>query len=188
MYAYESFLPSEPLWQIIRSKYDQNEMDFDPIGIHGWMHAYRCCYAAQALQDAYPDFYAIPLSREVIRIVVASHDIGRKNNGTDRWEKDSAIWCTDFLVEHLSFTAEDARTIGNCIIKEQKAVFPKLQDLLHDADALEYSRLLPPADFDYNRLIVVQQLGVSVISTISPILERLLAMQEDEIYFKLQNG
>lgn len=186
MYLHDIFLPSEAIWRKIRDKYEANEKAFDFTGIHGWMHAYRCCFAAHALLEAFPDFYRIEHPREWVMIAVALHDIGRKNNGTDIWEPDSAAWCAHFLTEHFPIDLEESNALASCIIKDKKALYPSLQSLIHDADVLDYSRLLAPSEFNFSRLHIVQNIGTSVLPRLKSILEQLVAMQEDEIYMKMK--
>ncbi len=77
---------------------------------------------------------------------------------------------------------------NSLIIKDKKALYPSLQSLIHDADVLDYSRLVAPSEFNFSRLHIVLNIGPSVLARLKSILKQLVAMQEDDIYMKMKGG
>jgi len=139
----QNFIPE--LEKYILPIYAEHERRFDHTSLHGRMHICRALLFAEAMGHYYiarglkPDMYTV-------RAVTAFHDSGRQDNGVDLWEHDSADLCRHYLLN----------TSPRCRVYQQA---PALADftagliphgeitslemqIMHDADVLEYMRLL----------------------------------------------
>jgi hypothetical protein len=79
-----------------------------------------------------------PIDFFAVRVAVAFHDSGRRNNGVDLWESDSAANCTRYVLETTG-AADYARGVGTLIEKKKKSADP-LKAIVSDADVLEIMR------------------------------------------------
>ena len=77
------------------------------------------------------DFFAL-------RVAVAFHDSGRRANGVDLWESDSALNCARY-VDETTGASDYADDVGTLIEKKIKSADP-LKKIVQDADVLEIMR------------------------------------------------
>ena len=134
--SWEPFI--DELEQKILPFYRQHELKFDRYGVHGRMHICRSVMMAEwmarfyrARTQAVIDFFAV-------RVAVAFHDSGRRGNGVDLWESDSASNCVRYVVEATG-ASDYARSVGALIEKKKKSADP-LKMIVQDADVLEIMR------------------------------------------------
>ncbi len=127
------------LQERILPAYKQHEATFDPFGVHGRIHICRSVMFAEwmtrfhreRLTDA-PDFYAV-------RVAVAMHDSGRRANGIDLWESDSAANCERYVAEHAPpGRGDNYPSYVASLIGKQPA--DACQRIVYDADVLEIMR------------------------------------------------
>jgi hypothetical protein len=126
------------LQQNILPIYLEHESTFDQYQIHGRMHICRAVIFGEVMARCYAeigesiDFYAI-------RSAIAFHDSGRKGNGVDEWEDQSARNCYNYLVNRPVYQNDPiaARKIADRIVHENLFVSNSLE---HDADVLEIMR------------------------------------------------
>jgi hypothetical protein len=118
--------------------YRQHELNFDRYGVHGQMHICRSVMMAEwmarfyrARTQAVIDFFAV-------RVAVAFHDSGRRANGVDLWESDSASNCVRYVVEAVG-ASDYAHSVGVLIEKKKTSPDP-LKKIVQDADVLEIMR------------------------------------------------
>lgn len=116
--------------------YLQHERTFDNWCVHGRIHISRALMFAEVMGRMYLqkeqklDLYSI-------RVAVAFHDAGRKSNGPDRWESDSADQCYRYLLENCG--EETASTTSGFILKGPGNHSLPAR-IVHDADVLEIMR------------------------------------------------
>ena len=118
--------------------YLQHELKFDRYGVHGRMHICRSVMVAEwmarfyrARTQAVIDFFAV-------RVAVAFHDSGRRANGVDLWESDSAANCVRYVAETAGGN-DYAHGVGALIEKKKESADP-LKTIVQDADVLEIMR------------------------------------------------
>jgi hypothetical protein len=137
--TWEGFV--EELERKILPIYREHESTFDPHGVHGRMHICRSVMLAEWMTRFYraraaaaPDFFAV-------RVATAFHDSGRRANGVDLWEADSARNCLRYMREALPADGRDeyARGVAALIEKRKKSADP-LKWIVQDADVLEIMR------------------------------------------------
>ena len=117
--------------------YQSHEERFDWAGIHGRLHASRAVIFAERLSRYYQENFNAALDINAVRFSTAFHDSGRKGNGVDLWEQDSADRCRTFLVGK-GMDANRADFCATIILKHSRACLEK--SLMHDADVLEIMR------------------------------------------------
>jgi hypothetical protein len=124
--------------------YHLNEQKFDSKGIHGIRHIIRSLIFSEVLINFYQCHVKSDLNLERIRIAISFHDSGRKSNGPDFWENESAEKCYSFLKK---FGYSDSYAISlSDPIKKNKG-FPNKnesiieQQIINDVDVLEILRL-----------------------------------------------
>lgn len=120
--------------------YLRNEEDFDPVGIHGVLHVSRAVLLAECMIRYYHAIKAVEwMAQDVnlIRYAVAFHDAGRKANGPDFWENESAKLCKDYLVK-MNYAKECAEKSAAYIIKN--SISDIAACIVKDADVLEIMR------------------------------------------------
>jgi hypothetical protein len=132
--SWESFI--DELEGKILPFYRQHELKFDSYGVHGRMHICRSVMVAEWMARFYNsltqiDFFAV-------RAAVAFHDSGRRGNGVDLWESDSAANCFRYVVED-SGDGDYALGVSALIEKKKKSADP-LKKIVQDADVLEIMR------------------------------------------------
>jgi hypothetical protein len=89
-------------------------------------------------------FYGGKLSVSVdsyaVRVATAMHDSGRRDNGVDLWESDSASNCMEYVERH-SPRPHDAEYPGYVAsLIEKRPAGDACQRIVHDADVLEIMR------------------------------------------------
>ncbi len=118
--------------------YKHHEDGFDKIGIHGRLHVSRAVLFAELMAR-----YLIANGQEVdldlLRRTTGLHDSGRKANGIDKWEKESA----DILKEHLinkGMTEDEASEKSQMIVKKSNK-HPSIEAILFSsADSVDIMR------------------------------------------------
>jgi hypothetical protein len=118
--------------------YLDHELKFDRHGVHGRMHICRSVMFAEwmarfhhAHKENVIDFFAV-------RVAVGFHDSGRRANGVDFWESDSAGNCVRYVLD-AGGTEDYAQRVGALIEKKIKSADP-LKKIVQDADVLEIMR------------------------------------------------
>ncbi len=99
------------------------------------MHISRALIFAEAMLR---HLEAPPEDRFAVRWAVAFHDLGRQDNGPDRWEPVSAVLCERYLIDR-GLEARRADAIGRLIIKRNKHEL-SIQQIVTDADVLDIMR------------------------------------------------
>lgn len=128
----------EELEQKILPVYLQHEWEFDRWSVHGRMHICRSVMLAEWMARFYRTHTQAEIDFFAVRVAVAFHDSGRRDNGVDLWESDSASNCVRYVVE--SGRANDyAHRIAALIEKKKKSTDP-LKKIVEDADVLEIMR------------------------------------------------
>jgi hypothetical protein len=134
--SWELFI--DELEQKILPFYRQHELKFDRNGVHGRMHICRSVMMAEWMARFYHARAQYVIDFFALRVAVAFHDSGRRANGVDFWEADSASNCVRYVVE--SGRADDyARGVGELIEKKKTSAEP-LKKMVQDADVLEIMR------------------------------------------------
>ena len=121
--------------------YEEHEKTFDFAGIHGRMHISRALIFAEFMSRFYTEKLNIStIDYTAIRYAISFHDSGRKGNGKDIWEEDSAKNCERYLLNHVAFTdkQEYCAYVGSLIHKHGQWDLNK--KIVHDADVLEIMR------------------------------------------------
>jgi hypothetical protein len=76
-----------------------------------------------------------------VRYAVAFHDAGRKGDGVDLWEADSAKLCAEYVQSHVQgISPDEAGLIGDLICKGPKRWGEVEKRIVHDADVLDIMR------------------------------------------------
>lgn len=120
--------------------YRHHEETFDPHGTHGRMHICRTLVFAEFMLRYYHTRTALRPDVDAVRYAAAFHDSGRQGNGFDRWERDSANLCREYLESRMG--VEKARTVGELIVKDSDPAGWSLEKrIAHDADCLEIMRI-----------------------------------------------
>ena len=118
--------------------YKNHESTFDYQGIHGRMHISRALIFAESMARYY---YKVIRIKDIdflaIRYAVAFHDAGRKGNGIDIWESDSAEICRKHLLNQ-GHGDEYSKYVSQLI--EKKGPWDAHKKIVHDADVLEIMR------------------------------------------------
>lgn len=118
--------------------YSDHERSFDSYGIHGKMHICRCVLFAEFMLRYY--YAYTPFKPDVmIRYAVAFHDSGRRGNGVDVWESDSAQRCSQYLRKR-DFPENIAEATGSLIPKHGGQWWRLEKRIVHDADILDIMR------------------------------------------------
>jgi len=97
--------------------YEHHEQTFDKSSIHGRMHVARAVIFCEVMIRYYQSI-DVDVDYDYARRVTALHDAGRKGNGEDLWEKESA----DLLLQHLrskGMSEEEAFKKSRIIIKKE---------------------------------------------------------------------
>lgn len=128
----------DELEQKILPFYLQHELKFDPFGVHGRMHICRSVMMAEWMARFYRARTQTAVDFFAVRVAVAFHDSGRRGNGVDLWESDSASNCVDYVIEAVGVDYY-AYDVGALIEKEKKSADP-LKKIVQDADVLEIMR------------------------------------------------
>lgn len=134
--SWELFI--DELEQKILPFYLQHELRFDRYGVHGRMHICRSVMMAEWMARFYCARAQTKIDFFAVRVAVAFHDSGRRANGVDLWESDSASNCVRYVVEALG-ASDYAHAVGALIEKKNKSADP-LKKIVQDADVLEIMR------------------------------------------------
>ena len=120
--------------------YQDHEQTFDPHGTHGRMHICRALVFAEWMCRYYAAHTTLRPDVDAVRYATAFHDSGREGNGFDRWERDSALLCREYLDSRMGI--EKARVVGEMIVKDSDPRGWSLEKrIAHDADCLEIMRI-----------------------------------------------
>lgn len=101
--------------QYILPIYKKHEETFDEAGIHGRMHISRCLIFGEVMSNIY-ESYGVEIDRFAVRNAIAFHDSGRKGNGADIWELESAGVMIEYLMK-VGCTRDYALRLGKFIVK-----------------------------------------------------------------------
>jgi hypothetical protein len=134
--SWELFI--DELERTILPFYRQHELKFDLYGVHGRMHICRSVMLAEWMARFYRVHTQIEIDFFAVRVAVAFHDSGRRANGVDLWESDSASNCVRYVVE-TGAASDYAHSVGLLIEKKKKSADP-LKKIVQDADVLEIMR------------------------------------------------
>jgi hypothetical protein len=134
--SWELFI--DELEQKILPFYLQHECEFDKWGVHGRMHICRSVMLAEWMARFYSTRTQTLIDFFAVRVAVAFHDSGRRDNGVDLWESDSGSNCVRYVVEGGG-ESDYARRVGALIEKKKKSADP-LKKIVQDADVLEIMR------------------------------------------------
>ena len=118
--------------------YLQHELQFDRYGVHGRMHICRSVMLAEWMARFYRAHTQTVIDFFAVRVAVAFHDSGRRANGVDLWESDSASHCVRYVVETVD-ASDYAYGVGALIEKKKKSA-DLLKMIVQDADVLEIMR------------------------------------------------
>jgi hypothetical protein len=120
--------------------YLEHELTFDPWGVHGRMHICRSVLFAEWMARFYLERSLCDIDLYAVRVATAMHDSGRRANGVDRWEADSATRCYDYvkLYSPRAGDAEYARFVAGLIDKRKTG--DTCKRIVYDADVLEIMR------------------------------------------------
>lgn len=118
--------------------YLQHEQTFDRNGVHGRMHICRSVMMAEWMARFYRTRAQYVIDFFALRVAVAFHDSGRRANGVDLWESDSASNCVRYVVE--SGGANDYAGGVGALIEKKKTSADPLKKMVQDADVLEIMR------------------------------------------------
>ena len=118
--------------------YRQHELKFDLYGVHGRMHICRSVMFAEWMARFYGAHTQTVIDFFAVRVAVAFHDSGRRANGVDLWESDSASNCVRYVVETVG-ASDYAHGVGALIEKKKQSADP-LKKIVQDADVLEIMR------------------------------------------------
>ena len=120
--------------------YKEHENSFDQIGIHGRLHISRALIFSEFMSRFYHKSLKINnIDFAAIRYAIAFHDSGRKENGVDLWESDSAELCAVYLkANKTKFDTIHIYYISKLI--EKKGRWDSHKKIVHDADVLEIMR------------------------------------------------
>lgn len=135
--SWELFI--DELEQKILPFYLQHEREFDRWGVHGRMHICRSVMLAEWMARFYSTRTQTLIDFFAVRIAVAFHDSGRRDNGVDLWESDSGSNCVRYVVEGGG-ESDYAQRIGALIEKKKKSGDDPLKKIVQDADVLEIMR------------------------------------------------
>ena len=134
--SWELFI--DELEQKILPFYREHELTFDRYGVHGRMHICRSVMLAEWMARFYHARTQTEIDFFAVRVAVAFHDSGRRDNGVDLWESDSASNCARYVVEAVGGD-EYAQRVGALIEKKKDSADP-LKKIVQDADVLEIMR------------------------------------------------
>jgi hypothetical protein len=134
--SWELFI--DELEQKILPFYREHELTFDRYGVHGRMHICRSVMLAEWMARFYHARTKAEVDFFAVRVAVAFHDSGRRDNGVDLWESDSASNCVRYVAEAVG-AIEYAERVGT-LVEKKKASADPLKKIVQDADVLEIMR------------------------------------------------
>lgn len=138
LHSWKRFL--QVLQKDIMPTYIKHEKTFDFISIHGRMHISRALIFGEFMARYYFRELSISPSFDRIRYAIAFHDSGRKGNGFDIWESDSASLCASYLKKNPICAILNPETAGELITKNGRNHWDLDKRIVHDADVLEIMR------------------------------------------------
>lgn len=118
--------------------YERHEAGFDRCRVHGRMHAARAIIFGEVMaryyqsQGQFVDF-------DYVRRTIGLHDAGRKGNGIDRWERESAEILCNYLISK-NMPEEEARKKSNVVVKEDADKDSIAFKIFQSADCLDIMR------------------------------------------------
>lgn len=120
--------------------YLRHELSFDSGGVHGRMHICRSVIFAEYMARFYRKHLSQAIDFYAVRHAVAFHDSGRKDNGVDLWERDSAENCLEYVQrERVTEDADYPQYVASLIEKRQTGD-DAARWIVYDADVLEIMR------------------------------------------------
>lgn len=130
----------EEIQERILPLYKQHERTFDPFGVHGRIHICRSVIFAEWMARFYSEHLPGVVDLYAVRVATALHDVGRRANGPDLWESDSASECQRYVTQYSqrSQNGEYAQYVATLIDKRPSDDICKW--IVHDADVLEIMR------------------------------------------------
>lgn len=128
----------DELEQKILPFYLQHELKFDRYGVHGRMHICRSVMLAEWMARFYRAHTHAVIDFFAVRVAVAFHDSGRRANGVDLWESDSASNCARYVDEIVG--VGDYADDVSALIEKKKTSADPLKKIVQDADVLEIMR------------------------------------------------
>ena len=134
--SWEMFI--DELEQKILPFYLRHEWEFDRWSVHGRMRICRSVMLAEWMARFYRAHTQTAIDFFAVRVAVAFHDSGRRDNGVDLWESVSASNCARYIVE-TGGASEYAHRVGAFIEKKKKSA-DALKKIVQDADVLEIMR------------------------------------------------
>jgi hypothetical protein len=124
--------------------YHSNEQKFDSKGIHGRRHIVRSLIFSEVFINFYQSHVGADLNLEMIRMAISFHDSGRKANGPDFWENESAEKCYSFL-KKFGYSDSYAISLSDSIRKNRNTLYESEliieKQIINDVDVLEILRL-----------------------------------------------
>jgi len=120
--------------------YEEHEKTFDPFGVHGRIHICRSVIFAEWMARFYNARASIDIDFYAVRVASAMHDSGRRANGVDLWESESASKCVRYVENHSPYpqNAGYPDYVGGLIGKQPENDTCKW--IVRDADVLEIMR------------------------------------------------
>lgn len=135
-----------------------------PRNSHGAMHATRTAIWSQLFINMMPGSEQMsPRERFLLAVAAASHDSKRKDEGEDHWDVDSSEFVDSYLMAAFPNPLDRTKWVHALANKDPaKNNFTcPIQRAIHDADCLEYFRVLSDKDrFEKERLTVFNMPGV----------------------------
>ncbi len=119
--------------------YKEHEETFDSIGVHGRMHASRVVIFAEVMAGYLRENQGVQVDIDLLRRVAALHDSGRKANGPDLWESDSAKMIESHLTKK-GVDSEIAKSASEMVIHGKDTDLPIEQMLFSSADCIDIMR------------------------------------------------
>lgn len=125
----------------ILDQYKAHEQNFDPTGINGRRHISRALVYANVLANFFR-LQGAPVNSDVLYTAVGCHDAGRKGNGIDRCEKDSAIVATQHYDDRGITNQSFLKKVGDCINSQPAGSVKTLEGaILKSVDSMDIMRV-----------------------------------------------
>ncbi len=121
--------------------YEQHEQSFDPQGIHGREHVCRCLIYSHAMAN-YVESQGVPVNRHALYRATLLHDAGRKRNGADVFEADSAAKAREYMKRQGITDQQYLDHLGRAIDKKSAKGAATVESMiLNSADSLDIMRV-----------------------------------------------
>lgn len=151
-------MPHSSVWAIFIQELQDNILPlyharelpggFDPYQVHGRLHICRAILFSEWMARFHDRHACEPLDHYPIWIAVAFHDSMREDGGPDQWESHSSTACQNYLIhtaaQKTGFDETRAQQAAGWILKTKDRTVS--HTIVHDADVLEYMRLLPTVE------------------------------------------